>query len=149
MELMGKRFTQIRKELGLTQREMAERFDVAHTSIRNYELGHTPKGHVLNELSQLGYDLNWLISGKGRMQADTTDLMFTSSKELNSILIWNVAYFMCKRDNNGQDPEAYADAFIQSLEIMSEQYQASLTAEEADEPNSNIIDLALRRLIKK
>ena len=43
----GKRIREIRKEKGLTQKEMAEEFDVGLSTIQRYEKGKNGLGYTL------------------------------------------------------------------------------------------------------
>jgi len=58
------RFHQIRKELKLTQKVMAEKIGVSLRTLQRYEYGTvSPDAVAFNRLAHLGVDLYWLITG--------------------------------------------------------------------------------------
>lgn len=58
------RFHQIRKELNLTQKAMAEKMGVSLRTLQRYEDGPvSPDAVALDRLAHLGVDLHWLITG--------------------------------------------------------------------------------------
>nr|WP_321467333.1 helix-turn-helix transcriptional regulator [uncultured Desulfobulbus sp.] len=58
------RFRQIRKELQLSQKAMAEKLAVSLRTLQRYEDGTvSPDAVALERLSHLGVDLHWLITG--------------------------------------------------------------------------------------
>ena len=60
------RLKEMRRELGKNQKEMAEALGLGYRTLQSYEGGkNLPGGSILLEISVLGYDLNWLITGKG------------------------------------------------------------------------------------
>lgn len=62
------RLKKIRESLGLSQREMAEAVDSSFTSWQGYEAGrNTPGGKVLESLANMGFNINWLLTGIGEM----------------------------------------------------------------------------------
>ncbi|MEP2757733.1 MAG: S24 family peptidase [Hyphomicrobiales bacterium] len=63
------RLAQIRKFLGLSQKEMGKRVRVSGTTWQNYELENAaPNAHVLAHLSGEGFDMNWVLTGQGEMR---------------------------------------------------------------------------------
>ena len=146
MNEIGQRFTQIRKKLGMTQREFAEKLDVSMGSVQAYENGKLPKGDVLNVLSNLGYSLDWLFAGKGKLSGEAEKAPKSYDIGLERLLIWNVAYYMCKRTEATGDPEVFADTFMDILDSMKAQSTADDDATaEADDFISNVIDFTQRR----
>lgn len=63
------RLKEIRSDLGLSQKEMAERLGVGFRTYQRYEDGtKAPAGHFLMflvELAMTGYNLHWVITGDG------------------------------------------------------------------------------------
>jgi len=58
------RFRQIRKELHLNQKTMAEKLAVSLRTLQRYEDGTvSPDAVALERLAHLGVDLHWLITG--------------------------------------------------------------------------------------
>lgn len=63
------RLAKIRKELGISQRKMAEILGISHKGWQAVESGGSvPGGHTISRLIQLGFDANWILSGKGSMR---------------------------------------------------------------------------------
>lgn len=63
------RLGQIRKILGLSQKDMGRRVGVSGTTWQNYELENAaPNAHVLARLSGEGFDMNWVLTGAGTMR---------------------------------------------------------------------------------
>jgi transcriptional regulator with XRE-family HTH domain len=69
-EQIGGRFKQLRASLGLSTARMAEAVGLRERkSWEGYEAGHhLPNGTVLLALAGLGYDVNWLLTGRGNMR---------------------------------------------------------------------------------
>ena len=64
----GARLRAWRRSLGFTQAQMGAVLGVDGTTLRKYEQGVTlPSGSVLLQASNMGLDLNWLMSGEGLM----------------------------------------------------------------------------------
>ncbi len=64
----AERFKNIRLQLGLSQKEMADKLDVALSSWQRYEQGvGVAGGDVLQKMAELGFDVNWLLTGTGQM----------------------------------------------------------------------------------
>ena len=60
---LAERLVLAREQLGVTQKDIAERLDCGWRSIQDYEQGRAvPGGKVLAEYRKLGVDLNWLLS---------------------------------------------------------------------------------------
>ena len=69
MSSFSERLQLIRSDLGISQKEMAEKIEIPYGTFRRYENGGTdPPREVLARISELGnYDMNWLLTGKGQM----------------------------------------------------------------------------------
>ncbi|WP_188055607.1 XRE family transcriptional regulator [Oryzomonas rubra] len=67
------RLKEIRLFMGLTQSEMAQRVGVSNRSWQQYEGGAKPKTDLLMELLKLGFDVNWILSGRGNMLLPTPE----------------------------------------------------------------------------
>ncbi len=58
------RFRQVRKDLKLNQKAMAEKLCISLRTLQRYEDGRvSPDAEVLDRLAPLGVDLHWLITG--------------------------------------------------------------------------------------
>jgi phage repressor protein C with HTH and peptisase S24 domain len=69
MNAQKDRFKQVRKMLGLTQRELAQAIGVTDSTIRRYELGMTeiPKTTALALKALFHVNPTWLLTGEGKM----------------------------------------------------------------------------------
>lgn len=66
---MNERIRQIRKELGLTQQEMADGLGVKRNTVGAYEVGYiNPSERTISDICRV-YDVNeiWLRTGEGEM----------------------------------------------------------------------------------
>ncbi len=70
---LPERLKEARKALGFTQKEMANAVSVILQTWQVYESGKSvPGGKVLTALSDIGLNIDWLLTGKGEMKnADT------------------------------------------------------------------------------
>lgn len=67
---IGSRLRQIRNHLGETQTVFAERFGLSRHDIANYELGRCDiPTRVLAELDSMGFNMSWVLNGRGEMFA--------------------------------------------------------------------------------
>lgn len=82
---MQKRIKELRKELELTQSELATRLGISVSSVTGWEkYGHVPERQLERIAHLFGASLEWLKTGKGKMfvngkpffQAETVDLKF-------------------------------------------------------------------------
>lgn len=66
---MNERIKQLRKTLGLTQQEFAERIGITRNAVANYETGRNePIGSVLNLIyNEYNVNPDWLRNGSGEM----------------------------------------------------------------------------------
>lgn len=65
---LGRRFIELRKSLGLTQTEIAEKIGIHYTSYQSYEKGAYPNGKNIRKISNaINVSFNWLLSGDGEM----------------------------------------------------------------------------------
>lgn len=71
---MGERIRELRKALGLTQKEFADRIGIKPTSIANYENGRNdPIDAVVSLICrEFGVSEAWLRTGEGEMIAPST-----------------------------------------------------------------------------
>ncbi len=68
-EFFGSRLVEMRKKLGMTQRDLSGSIGVSVTSIQNYENGQVPGGDVLIRLARvLACSPDWLVTGEGEMK---------------------------------------------------------------------------------
>ena len=94
---IGQRIRQKRKELKLTQQDLARKMkDVSHVAISQWESNTTkPNAENLYELSMvLGCDFGWLLKGEGTnvsaaVNLDTTKIPIISYEQLKN---WDVSH---------------------------------------------------------
>lgn len=67
--LMGKRFSEFRNSINLSQAALASQLGESQPTITSIELGRTfPNGSILlKAFNEFGLNLNWLFSGEGQM----------------------------------------------------------------------------------
>ncbi|UCE20053.1 MAG: PAS domain S-box protein [Gemmatimonadota bacterium] len=63
----GERLVKIRKSLGENQVEFGTRFGKTGPAICNYEKGRLPEDEILKKLCEMGFSLDWLLTGEGQM----------------------------------------------------------------------------------
>lgn len=72
---LAERLRAARESLGYTQREMAKAINTNVQTWQVYEAGSSvPGGKVLEALARLGFNVNWLLTGKGMMKQDDDGL---------------------------------------------------------------------------
>jgi transcriptional regulator with XRE-family HTH domain len=70
---LADRLKKIRKDLNKSQKEIAEMIDVSYPAWQGYELGkNAPGSSVIEELVKLGYNANWILTGKGEMKKEAS-----------------------------------------------------------------------------
>jgi transcriptional regulator with XRE-family HTH domain len=63
---IGKRLKSIRESLNLTQEEMGKKVNLSRRGWQDFEMGRNMAGGaVLAALYELGYSIDWVLSGKG------------------------------------------------------------------------------------
>lgn len=70
---MGERIRELRKSLGLTQQEFAERLGIKRNAIANYEVGRNDPADMVVSLICREFNVNeeWLRTGEGKMLAES------------------------------------------------------------------------------
>ncbi|MCK4640455.1 MAG: helix-turn-helix transcriptional regulator [Candidatus Marinimicrobia bacterium] len=76
-----KRLKIVRSELGISQQKMAKMLQIPYGTYRRYESGNTdiPAGVLLN-VSQLGYSVDWFLTGEGKMRKRENTYLSSESK---------------------------------------------------------------------
>jgi len=73
---MKDRLKQVREILGKSQRDMASLINMSYKGWQQYESGDSiPGGKVLQSLANLGFSVNWILTGEGEMR--TADIKNT------------------------------------------------------------------------
>jgi transcriptional regulator with XRE-family HTH domain len=116
---MNERLKAIRIKLGKTQRQMGALLKISYQAWQGYEKGPTkPGSEVLESLVKLGFNVNWILTGGGYMQANIEPAK--EPAHLSSISDMQVAYRVCEAAETTPgivvDPKAVIDAVN---EVMS------------------------------
>ena len=88
MENIGQRIKQLRKMLGLTQKEFAEKIGKSTISIAKWEAGdRTPDESTLKLIAkEFNIDEEWLKTGEGEMFAGVPDANFPNTQPLERLI---------------------------------------------------------------
>ena len=76
-----RRLKTVRSEMGISQQKMADMLQIPFGTYRRYESGDTdiPAG-VLLKINQLGYNVDWLLTGEGKMRKRENTHLASESK---------------------------------------------------------------------
>lgn len=74
MDNLGNRIQGLRKQLGLTQAQLADKIEVSHTQMARYEIkGVQPPADVLKKLAEVfGVSIDFLVNGDTNEKAQKT-----------------------------------------------------------------------------
>jgi transcriptional regulator with XRE-family HTH domain len=68
---IGNRLKTIREDLSETQKGLACLIGASHRTYQEWEAhNNVPNGKYLNVISQMGYNINWLLTGDGEMKIE-------------------------------------------------------------------------------
>lgn len=82
-KVWGERIKNLRKRLGLTQKQLAERLDAEETSVARWENGAVaPKGDTLYQLLDMARDIGYVWEFTGATLAGTYEAMLDDPKRL-------------------------------------------------------------------
>ena len=141
MSDVAERLIQIRRDMGLTQREMADFLQISNGAWQGYEYGKMPKSDALKRMAECGYNANWILTGDGDMLVNAPDIQ--------DKIIWNVAYFLCERSDLPYAPAAFADTFLDIYEWMSKNSSKASEKRAPAAVTAEIIDFAVKRMLSK
>lgn len=80
---IGDRIKAIRESMGLSQREFADQAGLSTRAIQNYELGSSiPGGKILGKIAELGFNVNWVLTGKGETKSNDINLDYYDAIDL-------------------------------------------------------------------
>ena len=84
---MNERIKQLRKALGLTQQEFAERVGIKRNAVANYETGRNePIGSVVNLIcNEYNVNPDWLRDGTGEMFIDPATFSLDEYAQANKL----------------------------------------------------------------
>ena len=85
--IMNERIKQLRKALGLTQQEFAERVGIKRNAVANYETGRNePIGSVVNLIcNEYNVNPDWLRDGTGEMFIDPATFSLDEYAQANKL----------------------------------------------------------------
>lgn len=74
LETMGERFQQLRKNIGLTQADLAKKIGISHTQMARYEIKNIyPPADVLKNLADVfGTTIDFLVMGDNESKAQAS-----------------------------------------------------------------------------
>lgn len=85
---LSMRLKAVRRHLGETQKTMSTRMGLGVNTWQGYEVeGRPPKSEILIRLLDLGYDMNWLLSGQGTMLLSKTPVAVPDTDLLRRVEI--------------------------------------------------------------
>lgn len=100
-ETLGERLASERRRLGLTQEELADLLDVAHSAVQKYEQGRsTIKTTVLDRMHRAQIDVQFVVFGRDREAQEPLDAALWER-----IKAWDVAH---PKDADGKPLNEYA-----------------------------------------
>lgn len=101
---MNERIKEIRKELGLTQKDFAEKIRVAPNSIARYELGdRNPSDAIINSICrEFNINEEWLRTGQGEKYNinTTTDYLYGKAMAKNNDFQMRLLNAILQLDDN-------------------------------------------------
>lgn len=96
---LGKRIKQIRKKLGLSQKELAKRAEIDQPLISYLENGQTKGTSFVSTIADiLGVDALWLATGKG-----TPEVHYVQKETESNKIIKEMIAIMNSTDTRGQE----------------------------------------------
>ncbi len=128
---IGERLKAVRKDLDLSQEKFASELSIHLRSYVSYEQGHRSlPQNVLIQLLTMGYDINWLLTGEGKMKAtgttnDVSHIDYVTKQQIP--LIKNIHesfkdhnFPLCvSSEEKINRPEGNKDLFAYALQIKS------------------------------
>lgn len=82
----------IRKALGLTQKEMAEKIGVTTRAVQNYEAGRMPKGHIFEAYKKLEDSILFDEKAKAQENVNNYETRIKQLEEENEKLKITIKY---------------------------------------------------------
>ena len=106
--MLSYRLKAMRKTLNKSQKEMARTLDLSLRTWQNYEEGiHDPSWKVVASIAEMGFSVDWLLTGVGEMERGTSGAFWserikeirgdlTISEFANSLKIRDIDVFIAK-----------------------------------------------------
>jgi phage repressor protein C with HTH and peptisase S24 domain len=103
MTTSGERFVEVREICGVSITEMAEKAGVGRDTWRRYEAGDLPTGQVLARLREMGFSIDWLLTGEGSVSREREVVRAPGasvrlSDALDGIEMWRDFVFLPRYD---------------------------------------------------
>lgn len=87
------RLKQVRGALGETQKNMSTRLGMSENTWQSYERGlGVPKFETLEKLAELGFNPNWIVTGKGPMREGDASAPTKSEHQPDDTISKKIAY---------------------------------------------------------
>lgn len=104
---MNERIKELRKFLGMTQQEFANKLGVSRNTVASYEIGKSnPSEAAINNIcSKCQVDKNWLINGVGEP--------FLKLDKKDELILWATTAL-------GDEPESYRNRLVDALIRLDE-----------------------------
>lgn len=98
---IGARIFSIRKSLGITQEEMADKLNISQSGFRRLESGSAfPNGVVLVGLHEIyGVDLTWLLYGTHSSHMDILDAIAAETEQVKFDIFTRLFSYFITKDN--------------------------------------------------
>ncbi len=142
---MNERIKQLRKTLGLTQQEFAERIGITRNAVANYETGRNePIGSVLNLIyNEYNVNPDWLRNGSGEMFIEPATFSldeYAQANKLNKTEISIIRGFMeLNPDTRQAIYNVFSNAFNENnIVIPDDPQELERLYPPIDTKNSNI-----------
>ena len=142
---MNERIKQLRKTLGLTQQEFAERIGITRNAVANYETGRNePIGSVLNLIcNEYNVNPDWLHNGSGEMFIEPATFSldeYAQANKLNKTEISIIRGFMeLNPDTRQAIYNVFSNAFNENnIVIPDDPQELERLYPPIDTKNSNI-----------
>lgn len=142
---MNERIKQLRKTLGLTQQEFAERIGITRNAVANYETGRNePIGSVLNLIcNEYNVNPDWLRNGSGEMFIEPATFSldeYAQANKLNKTEISIIRGFMeLNPDTRQAIYNVFSNAFNENnIAIPDDPQELERLSPPIDTKNSNV-----------
>lgn len=142
---MNERIKQLRKTLGLTQQEFAERIGITRNAVANYETGRNePIGSVLNLIfNEYNVNPDWLRNGSGEMFIEPATFSldeYAQANKLNKTEISIIRGFMeLNPDTRQAIYNVFSNAFNENnIAIPDDPQELERLYPPIDTKNSNV-----------
>ncbi len=119
---IASRLKAVRESLELSQRDMAKKLEISLGGLQSYESGKSvPGGNVLESLARLGFNVDWLLTGKGEMTREERHQVPRSENRPDELLV-NVVQAAIETAGkvDAVTAKRYAHAVIDVVSLIAE-----------------------------